>query len=144
MKYQSTTAPLSKSDLDKIVCWKYVNLGVCEEDLKVWDLWFMRVRNIPSVYSISSNRGQEHRFIVEIDRQEIDVDWRIFRTWNNTFHFRYSAILASVGLKPTNRHFHPNDLFRVAKQMEAGMFPKPLSQCDLKRAFETSYFVGEK
>lgn len=131
MTYQSTISPIPKEELDNILCFKYVNIEVSEADLRQWDKWFVQLRKKPHVYSIS-NRGKQYTFYVDLVGEHVDVDWRVYRTWNNTFHLRYEALLNELGIQAKNPHIHQEQQFLVARLMEDGREPKALAECSLR------------
>jgi hypothetical protein len=130
MTYQASLAPISKEELNTIPCFRYINLEVQEADLEQWDQWFMQYRRKPHVYS--TKRQGCSTFRVELPGGEfVDVDWRVYRTWCNTFHLRYAPLLNELGVKATNPHIGSETQFLVAKLMDNGWCPKALADCSV-------------
>lgn len=129
MAYQATLAPLSNEELLTIPCYRYINLEVEEADLEQWDQWFMQYRRKPHVYS-TKHQGCS-TFQVELQGQYLAVDWRVYRTWCNTFHIRYAQLLNELGVKATNPHIDSETQFLVAKLMDDGWRPKALADCSV-------------
>lgn len=125
MTYQASLAPIPKAALNTIPCFLYINQEVAETDLEQWDNWFMQLRQKPNVYSIA-NKG-EYTFYVDLKGKKVDVDWRVYRTWCNTFHLRYENLLNELGIESAHPHIHPEQQFLVAKLMEEGHRPAALS-----------------
>lgn len=130
MTYQASLSPMSKEELATVPCFKYINLDVPERELEQWDMWFMEHRRTPDVYSLGGKGW--YTFFAKLGDQEVDVDWRIYRTWANTFHHRYEPLLIELGLKTSNPHFHPEDQFQIAKLMDEGARPKALADCHIE------------
>lgn len=127
MAYQATLAPLSNEELLTIPCYRYINLEVEDADLEQWDQWFMQYRRKPHVYS-TKHQGCS-TFKVELQGQYLAVDWRVYRTWCNTFHLRYAPLLNELGVKATNPHICSETQFLVAKLMDNGWRPQALAAC---------------
>ncbi len=130
MAYQATLAPLSNEELLTIPCYRYINLEVEEADLEQWDQWFMQYRRKPHVYS-TKHQGCS-TFQVALQGQYLAVDWRVYRTWCNTFHIRYAQLLNELGVKATNPHIDSETQFLVAKLMDDGWRPKALADCSVR------------
>lgn len=129
MSYQSSTAPIPEAELKKIPCFRYINSDVSDKDLEQWDKWFLKYRSAPEVYSIRIPGG-DHSFYVRLPvGGEVFVDWRVYRTWANTFHLRYRAILQQLGYPAKNPHLHPDTRFLVTRHMEdSGLRPVSLAE----------------
>lgn len=129
MNYTTNLEPISKSDLANIRCFDYVNTDVADVELEQWDRWFLECRRKPEVYSIS-NRGKSYTFVVHLPGREVQVDWRVYRTWGNTFHIRYKNILERMGISSKHPHIHPEKLNLLVQRMESeGLRPLSLSEC---------------
>lgn len=129
MTYQASLAPIPKAVLDTISCHRYINQEVAETELEQWDNWFMLLRQKPHVYSIA--RKGEYTFYVDLKGEEVDVDWRVYCTWSNTFHLRYEPLLNELGIKSAHPYINPEQQFLVAKMMEGGRIPKALADCSV-------------
>ncbi len=131
--YKASLEPLSKDEYNKIPCFFYINPLVAEEDLSSFDTWFMEARRKPEVYS-SHSRGFL-TFYAHVGEDKFHVDWRVYRTWENTFHLRYKEILERLGLPTANQFIHPEKQFLVAALMQTkGLRPKALADCELPPA----------
>lgn len=130
MIYQASTAPLTRAELNEIPCYEYINQEVTESDLQQFDTWFMQLRAKPEVYS----RWQKQRasFVVELQSKSVVVDWRVYRTWDNTFHLRYTHLIEELGFNSAQRFFHPDQQFQIAKLMDQGRRPIPLAECHIE------------
>lgn len=127
--YVASLEPIGKVDLERIRCHCYVNLGIAESDLALFDDMFMKLRGKPQCYSVA-NRGN-YTFYVPFQGEEVFVDWRIYCTWSNTFHLRYEEGLVALGLNHSNPHIHPTNQFMLANWMRRfEKSPKPLAECD--------------
>lgn len=128
--YVKSLEPISAEELAKIRCHFYINLGVAEADLEEFDRMFLEQRTKPPVFSTYS-RG-DSTFHTPGIGGEVLVDWRIYCTWMNTFHLRYTEGLEVLGVKHSNPHIHPDNQHRLANWLKVNnKSPKPLAECDL-------------
>jgi len=125
MSYKSSLKPIPESELSKIVCWGYVNEDVQDMDLEKFDQYFIDSQGTFGVYT-THKPDKSETFTLEFGETEIPVDWRVYRTWNNTFHLRYRDILISNGIKHNNPHIAPEDRFRIVRALINGNKPLTL------------------
>lgn len=129
MTYQASLKPLTREEMAEIPCFRYINPRVSEADLEQWDRWFKTLRRKPEVYSITVRKRLVFR--VHLNEQEKQVDWRIYRTWDNSFHLRYQDILESLGIKCLHPHIDREQQIQVVERLVAGEKPKRLVDCRL-------------
>lgn len=128
MSYQSSTAPIPESELKQIPCFRYINPDVAEKDLEQWDQWFMRFQSAPEVYSIRAPNG-DHSFYIKLPSGgEVFVDWRVYRTWQNSLHLRYKTMFHQLGLPAKNPHIHPGTRLAISRLMDSGLRPCSLAE----------------
>lgn len=118
MVYQKNLEPMSKAELAQIPCFRYINEGVHEHDLQELDALFLQDKKKPLVYQHTS-KGMSTFWAEHCARESVQVDWRVYRTWSNTFHLRYKEILLSLGLKVTNPFFNPETQWLIATTIES-------------------------
>ena len=128
MTYQSCVGPISADELDQIKCYSYINPDVSEQDLKQWDDWFQQFRAEPGVYSISQRDGSKMFYAKLPTGGEQFVDWRVYRTWGNTFHLRYKPFFNKLGLPGRNPFVHPTQKYEMAQLMDQGLRPLTLRE----------------
>lgn len=126
--YKSSTAGLSDEELRDIPCYRYLNPEVSEQDLQQWDQWLQQYRCEPPVYSTRNRKNGTTFEAVLPTGDVVPVDWRVYRTWGNSFHLRYSAMLKRLGVSAKNPHVGPDARIAIARLMDEGLRPLTLKE----------------
>ncbi|ENI4487330.1 hypothetical protein ABXZ88_003202 [Vibrio fluvialis] len=117
MAYEKSLEPMSKQQLAQIPCYSFVNCDVQERDLQELDALFLKDKAQPTVFKRLKN-GEATFWAEHEARDDVQVDWIIYRTWENTFSLRYRDILSSMGLNPSHRFFDPQKQWQIATTVE--------------------------
>ncbi|MEI8659397.1 hypothetical protein [Vibrio sp. Hal054] len=133
MAYTASLDAISRAELKTISCFKYINPEVQESDLQKLDSLFVQDKAKPQVFS-RSKKGMVTFFAEAKGREDVQLDWRVYRTWCNTFHYRYRAIITACGFRPEQRFFSPEADWAIATRLETEKLT-PLTLADALAQF---------
>lgn len=129
MNNQKIIAPMTKEEFLEIPCFAYIDKTLSESVMQEFDSIFAMLGVKPDVYSYTKD-GMKQFFVENANGKKVFVDWKHYRTWDNTFHLRFKPLIKHLGFKVKTPFIEYSVEKKVAQLLrEDRVKPKALTEC---------------
>ncbi|MEZ8028517.1 hypothetical protein [Enterovibrio norvegicus] len=130
--FTQTPTPEPLHSREQIRMHFYIDPTIAESDMNVLDELFVKFKERPDMFSRVTG-PREHRIKHHVlklrDGTTLDCDKKVYCTWNNSFHLRYSQVIHSLGFTALSQYIAHDKLFLIAREIEmTGAKPLSLKQ----------------
>lgn len=130
MKTSMDLTPIPREEFNYINIFAFLDLDIDDALMAYFDDVFVRQLRKPDAFRRYHGKEKVSTYYILDGDEEVNIDYRVYLTWSNTFHLRFAHLLKRMNQHYRNPFIHPDVQIAVARLLAFGEKPLPVAQLE--------------